>query len=707
MPIRETFWNVAHWAEIGQYILGGLAILVLVLGVVRRILRWRQGQRVQLLEGIPRTSLLTRIKNVLVQAIVQARTVRDPLPGVMHLAIFWGFVALIFGTVLATVDWDVAHLIFNTQFLTGGIYIAFELVLDILGLALVVGISMALYRRYVTRPKRLQSQPYKSLAWDDAYALSILALIAITGYLVEGLRIAVIKPDWAIWSPVGNAIAVAFNTLGDPTNRVVHQGVWVVHGLVSFAFIASIPFTKFFHLFAVPVNIFFKDDVPAGTLQPAREHSGPGVEEWSHLTWKQILNVEACTRCGRCLDQCPAYASGLATSPRDLIIKLEHTIWQRSNGKHLHGDVVDQAELWGCGACRACVDVCPAFVDHVGIIVDMRRHLVDQGEMDSMLQQTLSSLGRYGNSFGQSDRARARWVRDAGLTVKDARRQPVEYLWFLGDYASYHASQTEVTRKTARLFEMAGIDFGILYDGERNAGNDVRRVGEEGLYEMLAEKNLLQFERSEFETIVTTDPHSYNTLKNEYPLNVNDNGNGASPSHKEVLHITELLLELVESGKLQISRNLDYTVTYHDPCYLGRYNQVYEAPRQLIAATGCKLKEMARSRDRSFCCGAGGGRIWMDEGQAEASRVNGKEPVERASEQRVREAASLDGVHILVTACPKDMVMFSDAIKTTGLEDRLRVVDIAELIYESVDSEHLMKISQSVKEVNIKPELQV
>ncbi len=696
MPIRETFWNIAHWAEISQYILGMLAVLVFILGVTFRILRWRKGQKSEPTQGAAKTTFWLRVKQVLLQAVLQARTVRDPYPGIMHLAIFWGLVALVFGTALATIDWDVAHLIFNTQFLKGGVYIIFELVLDVLGLALLVGLSMAIYRRYIIRPEKLANGVYRQLAWDDAYVLIILAFITISGYMVEGLRIAVAQPDWAAWSPVGSAIAAVFNQLGDPTNRSLHEGIWISHALISFACIASIPFTKLFHVVAVPVNIFFHDELPAGQLQPARSHSGPGVEEWRHLTWKQILNVEACTCCGRCLEQCPAHASGLATSPCDLIVKLEHTIWQRSNGSHLHGDVISQAELWGCGTCRACVQVCPAFVDHVGMIVDLRRHLVDQGEMDNLLQGTLASLGRYGNSFNQSDRARARWVRDARLAVKDARREPVEYLWFVGDYASYHASQVEVTRKTALLFEKAGLDFGIMYDGERNAGNDVRRVGEEGLFEMLVEKNMLQLERSQFDVLVTTDPHSYNTLKNEYP----QNGDYSLHLGDKVLHSTELLLNLVQEGKLVLTRSLDHTVTYHDPCYLGRYNQVYDAPRQLIAETGCRLVEMPHTRDRSFCCGAGGGRIWMDEALA-GRPGNGNQPVERASEQRVREAASLEGVHILVTACPKDMVMFSDAVKTTGLEDQIRVMDIAELIFSCIEE------FDPVIEQITQPELQV
>ena len=659
MPIRETFWNIPHWAEYGQYILGLVTIIVFVYGVYRRVHKWRQGKPER------RSGLWgKRILAVLTQAIGQFRTAQDIFPGIMHLSIFWGMFALLIGTILATVDWDVTRLLFNFQFLEGGIYVAYELILDILGLLLIVGLGMAIYRRYITRPPRLQNIPAKRLAWDDAYALVILTLIAITGYLVEGLRIAVVKPDWAVWSPVGAAIAWAFNAVGDPTNRLLHTSIWIFHALVAFTFIASVPFTKFFHIVSVPSNIFFQSFQPAGRLPAPREGEDPGVKEWRQFTWKQILDFEACTRCGRCQDACPAFASGASLSPRNMMIKLENHIWERQNGHKLSGDVILPDELWACTTCRACDQVCPAFIDHLSTLVDMRRHLVLEGEMDTRLQDALSNLGRYGNSFGQSDRMRARWTMPIQPKIKDARREPVEYLWFVGDYASYSASLTEVTQATAQVFQQANLDYGILYEGERNAGNDVRRVGEEGLFEMLVEKNTAVMEKCTFQTIVTTDPHTYNTLKNEYPTD------GDHP----VLHYSELLDRLISSGQLKLTKKLGYKVTYHDPCYLGRYNDVYDAPRRVIQATGCELVEMPRHRDKAFCCGAGGGRIWMEEAEVK----------ERPSEARINEAVSLDGVRVFVVACPKDITMYRDAVKTTGKENQIVVKDLIELVQEAL-----------------------
>ena len=661
MPVRETFWNIPQWAEYAQYILGFVVILVFAYGVFRRIQLWRQGQPDRRSDRLG-----SRLLSVLTHGIGQVRIAQDLYAGVMHLTIFWGMVALFLGTVLATVDWDVTRLFMGRQFLTDGLYVFYELVLDIFGLLLMLGLGMAAYRRYIIRPARLQNSLGGGLSLDDAYVLGMLALIAITGYLVEGLRIAVVQPSWAAWSPVGKLLASIFIALGDPTNRNLHLTIWITHTLVAFAFIASIPFTKLFHIVTTPLNIFFRSFKPAGELAPARFGSGPGIKDRRDFTWKQILDFEACTRCGRCQDSCPAYASGLSLSPKNVMIKSDVYLRQKRNGQSLHGQVITAEELWACTTCRACVQICPAFIDQLSTLIDMRRHLVDEGKMDHLLQDALANLARYGNSFGQSERLRAKWAMNIQPKIKDARKEPVEYLWFVGDYASYNTSVTPITCKTAEVFQRIGLDFGILFDGERNAGNDVRRVGEEGLFDMLVERNAASFSQCSYNAIITTDPHTYNTLKNEYPAE--------ALNHRPVLHYTELLDELITSGRLKLSRKLKYKVTYHDPCYLSRYNGIYDAPRRVIASTGCELVEMSRNRDQTFCCGAGGGRIWMDE-------VGVKE---RSSEMRIHEAAEINGVQVFVVACPKDATMFKDAVKTSGLENQLMVKDLSELVHEAL-----------------------
>jgi len=669
-PVRETFWNIPHWAELAQYLLGFLAVVILAAGISRRVQRWRLG-RGESLAG----TLLDRVRAVVLYALAQLRIITDYLSGVMHLAVFWGMVVLFLGTVLATVDWDVSRLFWDVQFLRGRVYLFYELLLDVFGALVVVGLAIALWRRYLRPTRRLASETIAAFRWHDAYLLGILLLIVATGFLVEGLRLSANPPPWRPWSPVGSALAEVFRGSSPATLRAAHLSLWAIHALLAFIFIASIPFTKAFHLISSPLNIFFRDFSPLGALRPAVP---TGTASLRDFTWKQLLEMDACTWCGRCQDVCPAYAAGQPLNPKRLMMKLDAALL-RSGGGHgnpgeggtLHGSIVSAPELWACTACGACAEACPVFIRQPQIIVDLRRHLVSQGMMDGMLQAALMNLTRYGNSLGQSERARARWTQALGFPVKDARREPVEFLWFTGDYAAYDSRVQEITRAAAGTFRAAGVDFGLLFEGERNAGNDVRRVGEEGLFEMLAERNRQALGQARFRHIVTTDPHTYHALKVDYGL-VQATGDGNAP---HVLHYSELLDRLVAQGRLPARRRLDLTVTYHDPCYLGRYAGVYEPPRRVLRALGVRLVEMPRNRGGSFCCGAGGGRIWMED-------VPSTE--ERPAEQRVREAAALPGVSVLVVACPKDLVMFRDAVKTTGLEGRLAVRDLAELVAEAV-----------------------
>jgi Fe-S oxidoreductase len=313
----------------------------------------------------------------------------------------------------------------------------------------------------------------------------------------------------------------------------------------------------------------------------------------------------------------------------------------------------------------ACVEICPVAVEHVPIIVQMRRKLVEDGAMDPLLTKTLQTIHKTGNSFGESKRKRGSWTKALPFKVKDARKEPVDVLWFVGDYASFDPRNQKVTQTFAALLHEAGVDFGILYDGESNAGNDVRRVGEEGLYEVLAESNIAALAGATFNSIVTTDPHSYNTILNEYP----DFG-----GKYEILHYTSYLKKLFADGKLEVSKPLGLRTTFHDPCHLGRFNKGYEAPRDLLKLLGCELVDMKRCRDNSFCCGAGGGRIWIPD------------PVgtEKPAQNRMREAAAIPGLQIYVVSCPKDLTMFEDALKTTGNEGKFVVKELIELVREAV-----------------------
>jgi Fe-S oxidoreductase len=331
----------------------------------------------------------------------------------------------------------------------------------------------------------------------------------------------------------------------------------------------------------------------------------------------------------------------------------------------LGADAVRPESVWSCMQCNACVEICPVGIEQAPIINQLRRRLLEEGEVEATLHSTLRVIHKTGNSFGENRRRRGRWAQGLDFEVKDARAEPVDVLWFVGDYASFDPRSQAITRSLARVLRQAEVDFGILYDGERNSGNDVRRVGEEGLFEELASQNIELLSQCDFGRIITSDPHSLNALRNEYP-----ELGGRWP----VDHHTALLLELIEAGRLSVAGGLSYRVTYHDPCYLGRFNGGYDAPRQILRLLGCAVVEMPRNRDNAFCCGAGGGRIWIPDPPGQ----------ERPAENRVREAVGLDRVELFVVACPKDVTMFEDAIKTSGNAGRIALRELTELVEEAL-----------------------
>ncbi|MBC8332630.1 MAG: 4Fe-4S dicluster domain-containing protein [Anaerolineae bacterium] len=657
MPERVNYWGIPHnWGapELYVYTIMFLAAFVMLFRFYRQAsLWWKIGQPEARWD-----KLHLRLGRLIQYAIVQTKVLRQRYPGIMHVAIAWSYFVFFLGTALATIH---DHFF---EFLFGNTLIVYKFILDAFTIVFLVGAGMAIYRRYVQKPRRL------TLEAGFTGSLTLITLIVLGGLFTESLRLAVEQPAWAWSSPAGWALAQLWIVTGasEATLTGWHLGVWVFHLLIVAITLITLPVSTLMHALTGPLNAFFsKLDTSFGALSPAKETpTGEPiyVSQLSDLSWKQLLDGDACTECGRCQEACPAFAAGTPLSPKKLILSIRDAL--HSNGSQLVGEAILPEALWACTTCGACIHECPVLIEHLDTIVDMRRHLVIEGDVDAELQDALTNLGRYGNSFGQSERMRARWSKGIEPKIKDAGKEPVEYLWFVGDYAAYSPTLTEITKKTAVVFQKVGLDFGILYKGENHSGNDVRRAGEEGLFEMLVEKNLKALERSEYQTIVTTDPHSYNALKNEYPAN----GNGKKP----VLHYTELLDQLIASGELRFTKNLGYKVTYHDPCYLGRYNGIYDAPRRVIEATGCEIVEMPRCRDQAFCCGAGGGRIWMAEGEMS----------ERPSEARIREAVELNAVTDFIVACPKDVTMYADAVKTTGNEAYIVVKDLIELVFEAM-----------------------
>lgn len=614
-----------------------------------------------------------RILSVFTFVLGQKRLLHEYVIGVAHFLIFWGFLlfAGTFGWNL--LKWLFPFLPFHYADEVGIVRIFFVL----FSFLVIISLLVAMIRRVFFPPTYLQKTA-------DAYIIIILiSLVVLTTFFGLGFRAVAVGHEEASLNPADNFLFYVFSGVSPGSASGLFLLMMWMHQIVVLGFLAYLPYSKHLHLLASPFGVFFAntDQVNSLDIKGSKEEASAGASRWNEFTWRQLLNSFACAECGRCDRVCPALTSGFKLSPREIIHHLKEHILEagfRSNGnktsndkdiRPLIGGIVSEKELWACTTCLSCMDRCPVLNEHIPLIVNMRRYLVSQGTIDNTLQDVLTKMGRYGNSMGQSDRMRSKWTQGLDFKITDARKESVEYLWFVGDYASYDSRIQDITRRTANIFQKAGLSFGILHEGERNSGNDIRRVGEEGLFDILKEKNLQSINQSKFKKIITTDPHTYNTLKNEYVLNTETDGNAY------IMHYTELFDQLIRDGRLKLNKKLNYTITYHDPCYLGRYNGIYDAPRRVLNAIGTKLIEMPRNRAKSYCCGAGGGRIWMED-----------EPgiKERPSESRVREAVSLPGVQALVVACPKDIVMFQDALKTTGNEGKVGIKDISDLVYEAI-----------------------
>ena len=676
------------------YAIGYLAIAVFIYGVYAQIRKYRRGKP----DGSWNELFQRFVEMVKTMATHRTLVRRDKSAGRAHGLIFFGFVLLFIGTATITLEYDILEPLFGVKFWYGNFYLLFSLILDLAGLGVIAGLIYMMYRRkWMHLPKldykrvdRQEGDPdfdrseYRREDW--AFLWSFI-LIGITGFILEATRLVWLSDsanvwDYRFWSPVGATLAHIMQALGLTADGAgsFRPVLWWFHGLLSLTFIACIPYTKIKHIFTAAASLMFKDPLAGRRLPKVPEdQKAAGYKTITDLTWKNLLHLDACTKCGRCQEACPANAVGAPLSPRDVILSLREFANKTLSSKELpkeaeldiHGKDVGQVfmeTLWSCRTCLACVEICPVAVEHVPIIVQMRRNLVEAGEMEPILEKTLQTIHKTGNSFGESKRKRAAWAKDLPFEIKDARKEPVDILWFVGDYASFDPRNQKVTRSFAKLMHHAGINFGLLFEAEMNAGNDLRRVGEEGLYELLATSNIGTLQSCDFKSIVTTDPHSFNTIRNEYP----DFG-----GKFEINHYTTLVKQLIENGQIKLKKKLDYRVTFHDPCHLGRYNKGFDAPRDVIKLLGCELVEMARNRDNSFCCGAGGGRIWIPDPVG----------IEKPSANRMREAGQIEGLDVFIVSCPKDLTMFEDALKTSGYEGKFVVRELIELIDECVEYE--------------------
>ena len=686
-PTRETFWTISPVGEAAFYFFAAVAILVFLYGLYDRFARYARGTE----DPFPRLDdLSTRITEAArIVGSNEKQFDRDLYGGLMHSFILWGFLTLLIGTTILAIDMDIwTKLLGQPSFFVGDFYLSYSLVMDAMGLLFVVGVGMALYRRYAVRNERLWGKHTSS---EDALFVWSLFLLGVGGYLIEGLRIVGTDfPSFETVSFVGYFLAVVFDAAGMSAGLAesIYWWGWWSHALLALAFIAWIPYAKPFHMISSFANVVTRDEKAGRRLPGVPSDAAPdeiGYTSVDDFSWKAMLDQDACTKCGRCSSVCPAKASGRNLDPRDVILDLKTYREELDAGEtdsvEIIADggtsVIDSESMDSCMACMACMDACPVEIEHLTHFTEMNRRLTETGQMQENVQDAMMNVFQNGNAFGDPQRKRPDWTDDLDFEVPDAREEDVEFLWYVGDYPSYDERNQRVARSLARLFEAAGVSYGILYEDEQNDGNDVRRVGEEGLFEMLVEDNAGAMADCEFEKIVCTDPHSYNTFSNEYPEMAEELG---VEFDYPVFHYTQIIETLVESGRIDLAgTELDYTVTYHDPCHLGRYNHEYEAPRELVRATGARLSEMPRNRKDSFCCGGGGGGLWMDQ----------NEDV-KPSEERLREALedtdAGGAVEKFVVACPMCGTMYEDGRKTGNFEDDIEVIDVAELLVEALDA---------------------
>jgi Fe-S oxidoreductase/nitrate reductase gamma subunit len=681
---REVFGNIPDAMKVAFYT---VIPALLVYGAVLFSFRVRNWQR-----GAPddRSTNAGNIKRRLgdFRAGVYMQTLlRDPVAGVMHSMIYFGFLVLVAVTAVLEIDHQLPD---DAKFLHGTTYQAYAFVGDAAGLVFLAGIALAILRRYVIRPYRIRikSKP------EHALILGLFAVLGLTGFAAEMFRIALNgRPPYEEWSFVGYPLS----SLVDGMDSLAgwHQAIWVVHVLCFIAFLAILPVTMLRHMFTSPMNMYLRDrERPKGAMKPLpnlmeTELESFGASTVGEMTWKQLLDTDSCTMCGRCTSVCPAHATGKPLDPREIVLKTGEVMAATGSpvvsppigvdaeitiGADRLFERITPEEIWACTSCKACDEICPVNIEILDKILDMRRYLsLMESNFPTELGNAYRSMENSSNPWGMSQGERADWAE--GLEGTDAEIPVIdpgdafdhEYLYWVGCAGSFDDKNRKVSQAMAKLMTRAGLDFAILGPSELCTGDPARRSGNEYLFQMLATQNVEALNGMGVRKIITQCPHCFNTLANEYPQ---------LGGHYDVVHHSQLLEALIETGKLDLSEaRLEERLVYHDSCYLGRHNDVYLAPRKVIGSLGgVEVVEAPRNGTKGMCCGAGGARMWMEEHTGK--QVN----VERSQELLAT------GASRIATACPFCYIMIDDGVKGEGVdEDQVKVADIAMHVLEAVE----------------------
>jgi Fe-S oxidoreductase/nitrate reductase gamma subunit len=641
-----------------MYILAFAAFGILIRGFWLRLPIWRQGKALDRCDRYDE-----RVKRMLAEVFSQSKIFRVTDGGIFHSIFFWSFLTLFVGTLMVMVQADFFTPVLQVNLLSGGFYKAFSLTLDLAGIFAIVMLTGLFIRRFVVQPKGLE------IVRDDYIVLQLLFAILITGFLIEGARMAATElrqnPGLALFSPGGLLVGQFFATLTPGALIITHKVLWWFHFILVLGFFCAIPYTKLRHIFTTSANAFFAPFEAKGSIVTINMEDDTveqfGVAAISDLTWKDIFDADACTSCKRCQERCPAYVTDKPLSPMKIVQQIGELAEGNPGGNLI--ETVSQDALWSCTTCRACQDICPANIEHVNKILEMRRNLtlMEGAFPGDEVKTAVNNIEVNGNPFGLAYAGRGDWAEGLNLTTM-GQDSDVDILYFVGCYASFDKRNQAIARNFIRICTAAGIKVGILGKEEKCCGEPVRKLGNEYLYQMTAGENIELIKGYDVKKIVTTCPHCFNTLARDYK----DLGLDIP-----VEHYSTYINTLLNSDRLKLTPQ-PFTFTYHDSCYLGRYMDIINEPRAILSQAGGSITEMDKSGYDSFCCSAGGGRIIAEE------KLGSK-----ISEARIKMATDT-GAPLLVSNCPFCLTMFEDGIKTGDAEGQLQVRDLAEIVAERI-----------------------
>lgn len=674
VPTREIMWNIDQsWIMYPCFL---VALALCIWFFYRRYRLWTIGRPEERF-----SDRSARLRGAFKDSILQATVLKEKGPGIMHLGMYVGMAVLFVATISVAMQADL-----HIPVVQGDFYLYFlSYAVDIAGLVFVIAMIACIVRRVLGINKGLDTKA------SDIVVLVLLLVVGVTGFVVEGLRIYGTDDPWRAWSPIGNLFSYLFVGWSPEQVSIAHQILWWSHMALAFGLIAFWTYSKLVHVLLIPATVYCRSLEPEGTLPfidfEDEELDSLGVGVLEDFTWKDLLDTEACIRCGRCENVCPAHLSGKALSPKGLMQNLnaelnlrgpvilteraaakstscdgeknqteaQQTILDRA----LVGDVVSPDELWACTTCGACMSQCPALLEHVPKIVKMRTYQVSmESSFPPEAQATFRNLENNGNPWGRGWQTRMDWTE--GLDVPTLAQNPdAEYLYWPGCAGAFDSRNRKVSAALVRLMRHVGVDFAVLGNAEKCCGDAARRLGNEYVYYLLASENIATLDSHGVKKIITQCPHCYQMLSRDYRQLGGD---------YDVIHHTELLARLIKEGKLDRAAMPNGTVTYHDSCYLGRYRGIYEEPRLIMSACHADVVEMEQNHDKSFCCGAGGGRMWLEEDKG--SRLN---------EMRVDQALET-GASAVASACPFCLTMLSDALASR--DSPVPIKDVAEYLDE-------------------------